>query len=258
MTPAKAANAPRKPAANATADPAGRDAAARNAIPEARPSRARRSWAWLKSGLAAALEFLRQTIARVKALLPAGKKAAAGTAADETAADANANEDRREPVLADEAALAVMQGPGGSSRGEARRDAKDSKSEHAEDAPAAPPKPARRLTIGHAYAALAGLILGTIVGASLFWNLALVQTKRMNRAYALSEASVGEIRQLKEELAEAEQKLAEANQQAAKRSPVRPAAVPTGPDAACDLSGSRGEMLEELRSCIKQFTRDSH
>lgn len=252
MTPAKAANAPRKPAANATAGPAGRDAAAQTATSEARPSRARRSWAWLKSGLAAALEFLGRTVARVKALLPAGNKAAAGTAADEAAADAH--EEKREPVLADEAALAVMRGPGGKSRGEAH--GKVSESEPAEDAPAASAKPARRLTIGHAYAALAGLVLGTVIGASLFWNLALVQTKRMNRAYAQSEASVGEILQLKEELAEAEQKLAEAKQQAAKHSPTRPAAVPTGPDAACDLSGSRSEMLEELRSCIKQFTRD--
>ena len=253
MPSAKAADPPRKPAANATTGPA---AAARNAAPETRPSRARRSWAWLKSGFAAALEYARRTVARVKALLPAGNKAAAETAAAETAADAH--EERREPVLADEAALAVMQGPGGSPRGEAHRRAKDSESEQAEDAPAAPPKPARRLTIGHAYAALAGLILGTIVGASLFWNLALVQTKRMHRAYALSEASVGEILQLKEDLAEAEQKLAVAKQQVAKLSPVRPAAVPTGPDAACDLAGSRSEMLEELRSCIKQFTRDSH
>lgn len=250
MTPAKAANAPRKPAANATAGSAGRDAAAQSATSETRPSRARRSWAWLKSGLAAAHEFLRRTVARVKALLPAGNKAAAEAAADEAAADAN--EERREPVLADEAALAVMQGPGGKPREEPH--GKVLESEPAEDAPAAPAKPARRLTIGHAYAALAGLILGTIVGASLFWNLALVQTKRMNRAYAQSEASVGEILQLKEELAEAEHKLAEIKQQAAKHTPARP--VPTGPDAACDLSGSRSEMLEELRSCIKQFTRE--
>ena len=254
MTAAKAADAPRKPATNATAGPADQDAATQIS-PETRPSRARRSWPWLKSGFAAALEFTGRIVARAKALLPPSNKAAAETAADEAAADAP--EDRREPVLADEAALAVMQGPGGSPRKGANRDATDSKSTHAEDAPAAPPEPVRRLTIGHAYAALAGLILGTIIGASLFWNLALVQTKRMHRAYAQSEASVAEILQLKEDLAVAEQKLAEAAKLSAKHSPVRPPAVRTGPDAACDLSGSRGEMLEELRSCLKQFTRAS-
>jgi len=118
--------------------------------------------------------------------MPGRKKAAAGTAEDEAAADAS--EDRREPVLADGAVLAVLQGPGGKQKAEVRRGGKDTESAHAEDAPAAPPKPLRRLTMGHVYAALAGLVLGVIVGASLFWNLALVQSKRMQRAYSRAEA----------------------------------------------------------------------
>ena len=261
MTAAQTANASTKPAANATAGPvaSGQDATAPSESPETPLSRPRRLLTWFKRRVAAALEIYRSAVARARALLPGGNKAAVETAADEPAADAH--EDRREPVLTDEVALAVMQGPAGNQRGEARRARADTKTEPAESAPAAPPKPARRLTTGHGYAALAGLILGAIVGASLFWNLALVQTKRMQRAYAVSEASVEEISQLKEELAAAEQKLAEASklQDTAKHAaaPIRHVAVPTGPDAACELSGKRSEMIEELRGCLKEFTRHS-
>ncbi len=261
MTASQTADASPKTAPSpAVARPASAEGAAAQAeASETQPSRARRLLALLKRGVGAALAIRRRMVARAKALLPGAKKPVAETAAD--AAVADAHEDRREPVLADEAALAVMQGPTGDARKVAKRAHVDAASAPAASAPAAAPGPARGLTVGHAYAALAGLILGAIIGAGLFWNLAVVQTKRMHRAYAVSEAATEEIQRLNEELAAAEQKLADANkqQESARHvvAPARPVSRPTGPDASCELSGKRGEMIEELRACLKEFTRYS-
>ncbi len=261
MTASQTASASPKTAPGAAV---ARAASAQDAAPQAeasgtQPSRAHRLLALLKRVVGAVLAIRRRIVARARALLPGTNKSVAETAAD--AAGADAHEERREPVLADEAALAAMQGPAGDARKEAKRAHVDATSAPADSAPEPAPNPVRRLTVGHAYAALAGLILGAIIGAGLFWNLAVVQTKRMHRAYAASEAAAEEVSRLSEELAAAEQKLADANkpQEPARHAvtPARPVSAPTGPDASCELSGKRGEMIEELRSCLKEFTRYS-
>ncbi len=261
MNAAQTANASPKTAPSAAVARAAsaQSTAAQADASETQTSRARRLLALLKRAVAAVLAIRRRMVAMAGALLPGANKPVAETAAD--AAVTDALEERREPVLADEAALAFMQGPAGDARKEAKRTHVDAASPPAGGAPAPAPNPARRLTVGHAYAALAGLILGAIIGAGLFWNLAVVQTKRMHRAYAASEAAAEEVSRLSEELAAAEQKLADANkpQEPARHAvaPARPVSAPTGPDASCELSGKRGEMIEELRACLKEFTRYS-